>query len=259
MKSARLFITILLSVYYMATSPDLFSQNLTTNYSQLKYELDNVLSDQLKSEEPGCAVLVAIKGQIIYKNATVPASNNTGKTLNTKIAFRSDNEILNNYKHIQNVSKELARKGFKTSDSMVAKNVSGYEINYGSRSTIPILILRKTDISNRFKTSIIYAPEEDIYIEVLTNNEITDSNNPIQTIFNKVLTEVFGSLDFKDNGGSRLVFYHFLLTAKVLPMGGILERGKTTHVWINGDTKNLHYTTDGNEPIQFTEDMFFRN
>ena len=193
----------------------LIAQNSNQTNSQLSYELDKVLSDQFKSEEPGCAVVVAIKGQIIYKKAIGLADTKLNKALNTEIAFGSDYEILNNFKQIQKESNELALKGYKTAEGKDSKYVSGFEINYGSRSTIPILSLRKTKTSDGFNTKTIYVPGEDIFIATAIKSENNINIDPTPTIFNKVLTDVFGSLDFTDNTNTRLVFYHFLLTVKI--------------------------------------------
>ena len=244
MKTTILSLLIMFSLSFQHGN----SQGNTQKKTQLEFELDKLLSGQFKSDEPGCAVLVAIKGQIIYKNAIGLANTKLNKALSTEIAFGNDYEILNNYKQIQKESNELARKGYKTAEGKDAKVVSGYEINYGSRSTIPILSLRKTSTSDGFNTKTIYVPDEDIFIATGKFSENNNTNDPTPTIFNKVLTDVFGSLDFTDNTNTRLVFYHFLLTVKVLPQGGIIEKGKTAHLFINGDTKYLHYTTDGSEP-----------
>jgi hypothetical protein len=226
----------------------LTAQNSSQAYSQLSYELDKVLSDQFKSEEPGCAALVAINGQIIYENAVGLADTRIHKGLKTETAFGIDYKTLNTYKQIHNLSKELASKGYKTEDGKDVKLISGFEINYGSRSSIPILSIRKTSNSEGFITRTIYIPDEDIFIITSMNSENNSTNDPTPSILNKVLTDVFGSLDFTDNTNIRLVFYHFLLTVKVLPQGGIIENGKKAHLFINGDTKYLHYTTDGREP-----------
>jgi len=224
------------------------AQSSVRKYTQLGFELDKVLSDQFKPDDPGCAAIVAIRGQIIYKKAFGLSDTSANIPLNTVKAFGVDSSALNSLKLIKREGLELAKAGYKLPDGKDPRNDYGIEINYGSRSTIPILTLRKRSTSDGFYTKTIYVPDDDIYIAVYTSCENNISNDPTQTIFNKVLTEFFGSLDFTDSTNSRLVFYHFLLSVKVLPQGGIIENGKTSHVYINGDTKYLHYTTDGSEP-----------
>lgn len=224
------------------------SQFKDTESTQLASELDMLLSGQFKPDQSGCAATVIIGGQTVYNNSFGLADNKLNRPFNKGVGAGSDTSVFNSFTLIKKQGLELARNSYRLPVGKDPKKIYGIEINYGSRSSIPILTLRKTGISDGLNTKIIYAPDYDIYIEVRTNPELTEANNPTQTIFNKVLTDFFGTLDFMDNTGSRLVFYHFLLTVKVLPYGGILENGKETHVWINGDTKYLHYTTDGTEP-----------
>jgi hypothetical protein len=223
-------------------------QTYTKNESQLGFELNMVLSEQFKPSDPGCAVLVVRKGQIIYEKAVGLADAKLNTPLTKGMAFGEDSIALNSYRLIKKESLELAGTGYKLNDEKDNKNADRIEINYGSRSTIPILTLRKTSDSNGFNTNIIYVPDEDIFISLFINSENKISNDVTQTVFNKVLTDTFSSLGFKDNDNSRFVFYHFLLTVKVLPNGGIIEKGQTYHVYINGNTRNLRYTTDGSEP-----------
>jgi CubicO group peptidase (beta-lactamase class C family) len=155
---------------------------------------------------------------------------------------------LNSEKILKKEGLGLIRRGFRLSNGEDTSYGYGVELNYGSRSTIPIFTVRQTSAFNGYFTKMIYAPYEDVLIALFSNCENYSAADPTQTIFNKVLTDVYGSLGFKDKDSSRFVFYHFLMSVKVLPYGGILERGQKAVVYINGDTKNLHYTTDGSEP-----------
>ena len=51
--------------FYLSIS----AQDISTRESQLGYKLDSALNKQFKPNEPGCAVLISKKGQILYKKA----------------------------------------------------------------------------------------------------------------------------------------------------------------------------------------------
>ena len=64
MKKNYLFSLIFLGFYFITSA-----QNFTYDNNQLGVKLDSILNNEFKADEPGCAVLVSRKGEIVYKNA----------------------------------------------------------------------------------------------------------------------------------------------------------------------------------------------
>ena len=62
-------ITTLISIIFLGYYLSISAQNISTSENQLEYKLDSALIKKFKPNEPGCAVLVSNKGQIIYKKA----------------------------------------------------------------------------------------------------------------------------------------------------------------------------------------------
>jgi CubicO group peptidase (beta-lactamase class C family) len=63
------------------------AQDISTKDSKLGYKLDSALMKQFKPNEPGCAVLVTNKGQIIYKKAFGMANLELNVPMNPDMVF----------------------------------------------------------------------------------------------------------------------------------------------------------------------------
>jgi CubicO group peptidase (beta-lactamase class C family) len=175
------------------------------------------------------------------KNRTGNAAN--GLMLNVEDYFNFY-QSLNSYKLISKESLEITRSNYKLENG----KGSGFGFGFEVRNFEGKRVFSQKCSSMGYFVDQLYFLEEDINVVVFTNCSSFIDNDPVQKIFIRAITDVNSSLGFKNSDGTRLFYYHFLFTTKVLPNSGIIPVGYTNSIYINGITQNLHYTTDGSEP-----------
>jgi CubicO group peptidase (beta-lactamase class C family) len=183
----------------------------------------------------------SVNGFDSLKNRTGNAAN--GLMLNVEDYFNFY-QALNSYKLITKESLEISRSNYKLENG----KGSGFGFGFEVRNFEGKRVFSQKSSSMGYFASQLYFPEEDIHVVVFTNCSAFIDNDPVQKIFIRAITDVNSSLGFKNSDSTRLFYYHFLFTTKVLPNSGIIPVGYTNSIYINGITQNLHYTTDGSEP-----------
>ncbi len=78
--------TVMLSLIFAFVTSDMAAQSLTPK--QLTAEYDKMLSDQFKAGETGCAALVAMNGQVIYRKAFGMADLELNVPMQPEMVFR---------------------------------------------------------------------------------------------------------------------------------------------------------------------------
>jgi CubicO group peptidase (beta-lactamase class C family) len=59
----------LISIIFLGFYLSISGQNFTNDDKQLGVKLDSILNNEFMTDEPGCAVLVSRKGEVVYRNA----------------------------------------------------------------------------------------------------------------------------------------------------------------------------------------------
>jgi CubicO group peptidase (beta-lactamase class C family) len=86
MKRRYFTMTVMLSLIFAFVTSDMAAQSLTPK--QLTAEYDKMLSDQFKAGETGCAALVAMNGQVIYRKAFGMADLELNVPMQPEMVFR---------------------------------------------------------------------------------------------------------------------------------------------------------------------------
>jgi CubicO group peptidase (beta-lactamase class C family) len=118
------------------------SQNLNTK--QITAELDRILSEQFKPGDPGCAALVAVKGQIIYKKAFGMANIELDVPMQPDMVFRIGS-ITKQFTAISIL--QLMEQGKLKLDDEITKFIPDYPTN-GHIITIEHLLTHTSGIKS---------------------------------------------------------------------------------------------------------------
>lgn len=157
---------------------------------EIEKKLDNLLASYFTASQPGCQLLVARHGQVIYQKATgsadlelnVPLSSNmifnlasiTKQFTAVAILQLQEKGKLSVYDSLQKYIPDFPSKGHKITIEHLLTHTSGIkdylQLNYSARN------MERWDFTPRelidgFKTNEIYYPAEDVFIAILCNSD----------------------------------------------------------------------------------------